>query len=122
MKWVCTKLVTSVREGMLSDFQFLVIKSLVARRTCVITVLWCMGKSSIVRLRMAKCGVIVTELWSMSWSMDSTFFQSWVTFGQDQRMWRRVPVWPQFLQQSCEACLWNLASLDRVRYHLISVF
>lgn len=37
------------------------IKSLVARRTCVIIDLWYGGKSSMFRLRMASCGVIVIE-------------------------------------------------------------
>lgn len=59
MKCVCTKLITSSLEGMSVDFHFLVRRSFMARRMCMVTSLRCGGNSSMVKLRIANCGVSV---------------------------------------------------------------
>lgn len=80
------------------------------------------GKESIPRSRIARAGSGITVELQMAEIAVNSLFQKLVSDLQDQNVWRRVPGWPQSLQQADEIEGWYFASMWGVLYHLVSSF
>lgn len=91
---------TSEGLGGEEERQCLAMTSLAVIRVWAMITLRGVGKESIPKSKRAKAGFGSKVVSHISASVENILFQKLVKDLHDQKVWSRVPFWPQFLQQS----------------------